>query len=119
MTSPFNLRVRPGGTDEHFEDLEEAEHRFTEVAAEDADHRISLHGPGGVLLRRRPANPGTCGLCGAEASIHVPVTATGTDPSTRRRDVIAVCAEHHAALTATPGEFRHGPWRYQVGALLT
>ncbi len=119
MTAPFSLRIRPGGPDEQFEDIEEAQHRFTELAAGDDEHKISLYGPGGVLLRRRPANPCACALCGSEASIHVPVTATSTDPATRRRDVIAVCSEHHAALTAQAGEYRHGPWRYQVGALLT
>ena len=118
----YAVRVRDAeghSVSEIFTDVEEAHGRFAELAEEHTTERVSLYGPGGALLRRRPANPERCAFCDEPPSGAFPVTALGSDAGTRHRDVLALCPEHHAAVTGMDGGLAFGPWRWHPGHSMT
>jgi hypothetical protein len=114
----MTFQIRARGNDgppasEEFEDAEEAHERFYVVCEERRTDRVSLYGPGGVLLRRRPASPETCHFCDQPASGQWPVSRQPRDGSARFRDVIALCPAHHAALAR--GDDVVEGWRWKLG----
>lgn len=111
----FYLRARGDSEPlaEAFEDVETAFERFYEVCEERRADRVSLYGPGGVLIRRRPAAPDRCQFCTNPAPGHWPVSRQTLDGSARFRDIVALCPAHHAALAR--GENVPGPWLWKLG----
>ena len=113
----MNYLVRltaPDHDAETFEELEDAHARFAELTKDHPDARISLIGPNGLLLRRRPANSDRCHFCPQPAPATWPVTGFGSDNNTRLHDVVSLCPEHHTALSDSAGLTVNG-WRWAVG----
>lgn len=113
----YVVRVRgPGGLrSESFVEADEARARFAELCEGEAEARVSLYAPGGMLLARRPANPARCHFCDEPAVSTLPVTGFGADAGTRTYEVFALCQGHLALLTANPGGFQALGRRWQVG----
>jgi hypothetical protein len=114
----YVVRAREPGaapTAESFATVEEAHERFGELAEERPTARLSLYGPGGTLIRRRPPTGSPCAFCTNPATGDWPVTAFGMDPGTRRREVLPLCGQHHAAVASTEAGYAFGAWTWHAG----
>ncbi len=113
----FTVRVRDPETrfSERFEDIDEASERFAELCEEHRAARVSLYGPGGLLVRRRPPNDSVCRFCDQPSAGTWPVTGLGSDMNTRTHDVFALCPDHHATISRAPSGFAAGGLRWLSG----